>query len=53
MDGTELRSFSHFQILNKIAYTDLSRNLENSLNLKFVFIDCKTVKVSQDVQIRI
>ena len=29
MNGTELRSFSHFQILTKIAYPDLSRNLEN------------------------
>ena len=28
MNGTELRSFSHFQILTKIAYTDLSRNVE-------------------------
>ena len=51
MNGTELRSYSHFQILTKIAYPDLSRNLENSLILKFVFIHCKTVKVSQDDQI--
>ena len=28
MNGTELRSFSHFQILTKIAYPDLSRNLQ-------------------------
>ena len=29
MNGTELRSFSDFQILSKIAYPDLSRKLEN------------------------
>ena len=52
MNGTELRSFSHFQILKSIAYSDHSRNLENSLILKFVFIHCKTVKVSQDDQNR-
>ena len=28
MNGTELRNFSHFQILTKIAYPNLSRNLE-------------------------
>ena len=52
MNGTELRSFSHFQILIQIAYTDLSRKLENSLILEFFFIHCKTVKVSKDHQIR-
>ena len=51
-DQTELRSFSHFQILIEIAYSDLSRNLENWLILKFSFIHCKTVKVSQNDQIR-
>ena len=52
MNGTELRSFSHFQILTKIAYPDLSRNLENWLFLEFFFIHCKTVKVSQNDQIQ-
>ena len=52
MNGTESRSFSHFQILTKVAYLDLSRNLENRYILKFVFIYCKTVKVSQDDQSR-
>ena len=52
MNGTELRSFSHFQILTWITYSELSRNLENWLILKLVFIHCKTVKVSKDVQIR-
>ena len=52
MNGTELRSFSHFQILTKTAYPDLSRKLENSLISKFVFIHSKTVKVSQGDQIR-
>ena len=53
MNGTELRSFSHFQILTKIAYPDLSRNLENWLFLEFFFIHCKTVKVSLTYQIQI
>ena len=53
MNGTELRSFSHFQILTWIGYSDLSRNLENWLILMFAFITCETVKVSQDDQIRI
>ena len=52
MNGTELRSFSHFQILTKIAYTNLSRKLENWLFLEFFFIHCKTVKVSQNDQIQ-
>ena len=52
MNGTELRSFSHFQILTKIAYPDLSRKLENWLFLEFSFIHCKTVKVSQNDQIQ-
>ena len=29
MSGTELRSFSHYQILTKIAYPDLTRKLES------------------------
>ena len=53
MNGTELRSFRHFQILTWIAYSDLSRNLENWLILMFAFIPCETVKVSQDDLIRI
>ena len=28
MNGKELRSFSEFQILTNIAYSDLSRNLQ-------------------------
>ena len=31
MNGTKLRSFSHFQTLTKIAYPNLNRKLENSL----------------------
>ena len=53
MNGTELRSFSHFQILTCIGYSDLSRNLENWLILMFAFIPCETVKVNEDDQIRI
>ena len=52
LNGTELRSFSHFQILSKIKYPDLSRKLENWLFLEFFFIHCKTVKDSQNDQIR-
>ena len=50
MNGTELRSFSHFQIFTWIAYPDLSRNLENWLILMFAFIPCETAKVSEDDQ---
>ena len=53
MNGTELRSFGYFQILTWIAYSDLSRNLENWLILMFAFIPCENVKVSEDDQIRI
>ena len=53
MNGTELRSFSHFQILTWIGYSDLRRNLENWLILMFAFIPCETVKVSDNDQIRI
>ena len=52
MNGTELRSFSHFQILTKIAYPDLSRKLENWVFLEYFFIHYKTVKVSQNDQIQ-
>ena len=52
MNGKELRSFSHYQIWTQIAYLDLSRRLENSVILEFFFIHCKTVKVSQNDQIR-
>ena len=52
MNGTELRSFSCFQILTNIGYPDISRNLGNWEILKFVFIHCKAVKISQDDQIR-
>ena len=53
MNGTELRGFSHFQVLNSITYSELSRNLDNQLIMKFVFIHCKTVKVSKNDLIRI
>ena len=50
MNGTELRSFSHFEILTWIGYSDLSRKLENWLFLQFFYVHCKTVKVSQNDQ---
>ena len=34
MNGTELRSFSHFQILTSIAYALVTRKLENRLNFE-------------------
>ena len=45
MNGTELRSLSHYQIF------DLDRT--PGLILEFFFIHCKTVKVSQNDQIRV
>ena len=52
MNGTELRSLSHFPIFTKIAYADLSRNLESWLILKFVFIHCNAVKAIENDQIQ-
>ena len=49
-NGTELRTFTHFQILTKIAEPDLSRKLENWLFLEFFFIHGKTVKVSKMIK---
>ena len=51
MNGTELRSFNHFQILTYIVYPNLSRKHENWLILEFFFIHSKTVKISQNDQI--
>ena len=51
-EWNRIKSFSHFQILTKIAYPDLSRKLENWLFLEFFFIHSKTVKVSQNDQIQ-
>ena len=53
MNGTELRSFSNFQILTWIASSDLSGNLEIWLMLMFACIPYETAKVSEDDQIRI
>ena len=52
MKGTEVRSFSYYQILTKIAYPDIRRKLENWLILEFFFIHCKAVKVGQNDQIQ-
>ena len=52
MNGKELRSFNHYQILTNIAYSDLSSQLEKGLILEFYFIHCKTVKVSKFEPIR-
>ena len=52
MNGTELRSFNHYQILTWITHSDISRNVENRLILKFLFIYFKAVKVSQNDQIQ-
>ena len=53
MNGTELGSFSHFEILTWIAYSDLRRNLENWPILMFAFLPFETVNVSEDDQIGI
>ena len=52
MNGKELRSFTHCQIFDQDRIPDLSRKLENRLILEILFIHCKTVKVSEDDQIR-
>ena len=52
MNWKELRRFSNYQILTQIAYLDLKRKLENWLILEFIFIHWKTVKISQNDQIR-
>ena len=52
MNGKELKSFSHCQVLTLTAYPHHGRKLENSLILEFFFIHCKTVKVSQNDPIR-
>ena len=51
MNGTELRSLSHYQILTTIGYQTLGEMFKLTI-LKFVFIRCKTVKVSQEDQIQ-
>ena len=51
MNGTELRSFSHFQYLTSIAYSDISRNFENCTILEYFFIHSKSVKEIQNDQI--
>ena len=51
MNGTEFRSFNGFQILTKIAYPDLNRICKLTI-LKFVFIHCKAMKVSQNDEIQ-
>ena len=52
MNGKELRSFTHCQILTKIAYPGLSRKHENWQILEFFFIHLRAVKVSQNDQIQ-
>ena len=47
MNGTELRSFSHFQIMTKVVYLDLSRNLQINL---FSSLSLFTVKPRRSVQ---
>ena len=48
MNGKELRSFSHYQILTELPYLDISRKLENeSLILEFSSF---TVKLRKSVK---
>ena len=51
MNGKELKSFSHCQIVTQVAYPDLSKKVENRLILEFFFVYCKTVKVRLNNQI--
>ena len=51
MNGTELRRFSHFQILTKRHIQTLAEIL-NLTNFEVSFINCKGVKVSQNDQIQ-
>ena len=50
MNGTELRRFSHFQILTKIADPDLSRKHENCLNLEFFLFTVKLPKTAKMIK---
>ena len=52
MNGTELRSFSHFQTFIQNHINGPEKKSSNLLIFKFVFIHCKTVKVSQKYQNR-
>ena len=52
MNGKELRSFSHHQILTELHTRILGEILKIDKILKFAFIHCKTVKVSQNDPIR-
>ena len=48
MNGTELRSFSHFQILTEIAQPDFSRNLQID---QFGSLSSITVNLPKSVEI--
>ena len=47
MNGTELRSFSHFQLLTKFANLDLSRNLQID---QFWSLSSFTVKLRKSIK---
>ena len=47
MNGTELRSFSHFHLLTKIAYLEMSRNLQID---QFRILSSFTVKLLKSVK---
>ena len=49
-EWNKIKKSGHFQILTKIAYPRLSRNLENLPISKFVFVDYKTGNVSQMIK---
>ena len=53
MNGKELRRFSHCQIVTQVAYTDLSKKVENRLILEFFFVYCKTVKVRKIIKFNV
>ena len=50
MNGTDLRSFSHFQILPK-SHTWTFTEILKLNSFEVCLIQCKTVKISQNDQI--
>ena len=51
MNGTELRSFSHFQILTK-SHTQTLAEIFKLTDFEVFLIHCKAVKISQNGQIQ-
>ena len=52
MNGTELRSFGHLQILTKNLINGPEQKSLKSTNFEVCLIHCRTVNVSQNDQIQ-